>query len=693
MEVRLLGGFQVAVAGGREAKFESQKARAVFAYLVCHPGRAFARERLATLLWPDEPTDVGRKNLRQALYNVGRSLADAGLAQPILEVEHQQVRLAGKERCWVDAAAFEEAVGRGLPHGRPPDGRELARAVQLYRGDLLEGSHLSDGADFEHWLLAEQERLREVALRALRALVEHYALHGDFDHAVPHARRLIELDPLSEESHRRLMRLYTLSGRRGRALQHYQTLRQTLDRELGAEPMEESQRLYQRLRDDDLPVERAEPGAMRLAPLLPMVGRDAELAALGVSFEGALSGGARCAVVSGEAGIGRTRLILSFLNTAIGDREVVVLRGRCEPPPSPHYPLAAINSLLSVTEALGGDSKRLAAWTADEVIDRLNGLQRSHARGRRRALVLFLDGFEACDSLSRRLVQAALLRLEGPVWWVFAEEAGALPLESEGIPCDRVELSRLEDAKVATLAESLVGADEAASLAEYLLRHGHGLPLRLAELVNLLWDEGHLVPTHTGAWSLAATPPEDAPRELDDLVLRRAADLPSSARRMLAIAAVAGPLFEVEPLRVAADEHVGVVEIALELMIERGFVRRFTPGWSPEPLARDLVMWAEGARRGTFRFSHQLVRRAIYRSLSEERRRQLHSALADTLAARQEYEDRDETIAFHRLAADEADAARPHVEAAIRRARAAGDEEAASWYAERADGPRAAGTR
>lgn len=690
--MRLLGSFQVVVTAGHEARFESQRARALFAYLVCHPGRAFARERLAELLWPDEPTEVGRKNLRQALYNIGRSLAEAGLEQPILEVEHQQVRLAAGEDCWVDAAAFEAAVARGLPRRGPVDGRELARAVQLYRGDLLEGAHLSGGADFETWLLAEQERLREVVLRALRALVEQYALHGDYDHAVPHARRLIELDPLSEESHRRLMRLYALSGRRGRALQHYETLRQTLDRELDTEPMEESQRLYERLRAHELPAGGAEPDAVRLAPLLPLVGREAGWAALGASFEHAVAGAVRCAVVSGEPGVGKTRLILSFLNSAVGDREVVVLRGRCEPGPGPRLPLAALTSLLGAPR-LGLEGGSLAiAGGADAVAERLARLQRPRPLDARVTLVLFLDGLEACDAASRSWLQAVLERLDGPVWSVLTEEPGGAPFEPAGMTVDRVELTRLEEVSVAAAAEALVGPDDASVLTAHLLRHGQGLPLRMAELVNLLWDEGHLVHDDARGWSIAAALPEDAPADLDELVLRRAADLPSSARGLLAFAAVAGPHFDVDLLRVAADEHVGVVEIALELTIERGFIRRFNPQWSQEPLARDLVLWAEGARRGTFRFSHHLLRRAVYHGLTERRRRQLHAALADTLAARGGDEGRDETIAFHRLAAGEADAARPHVAAALERARAAGDDDAARWYAALGGGAPAAGT-
>src|SRR5262249_61423764 len=91
------------------------------------------------------------------------------------------------------------------------------RAAALYRGELLEGLALQE-APFEEWLLAERERLRELALEALAKLLRHRRAAGATEAAVQTALRLLVLDPLQEPVHRTLMRLYSQMGRRAGAL-------------------------------------------------------------------------------------------------------------------------------------------------------------------------------------------------------------------------------------------------------------------------------------------------------------------------------------------------------------------------------------------------------------------------------------------------------------------------------------------
>ena len=174
LRVLLFGGFEV-WSGDRPLRgFESQKVRALFAYLALQRDRALARDHLAALLWGDKDDESARRNLRQALYNLKATLpvAPDGGGRPHLVVEAQEVRFDGDSSYWLDVEAFEEGVGLAGDGGT--GFHQLAGAVQLYRGDLLAGFQVKDCAEFEEWLVAAQERLRESALEALRRLVAGY---------------------------------------------------------------------------------------------------------------------------------------------------------------------------------------------------------------------------------------------------------------------------------------------------------------------------------------------------------------------------------------------------------------------------------------------------------------------------------------------------------------------------------------
>jgi len=127
----------------------------------------------------------------------------------------------------VDVAAFERAAAQSTPEA-------LAEAAALYQSDLLEGLAVSE-APFEEWLLAERERLRELALEALAKLLAHQTKAGQSETAIQTAVRLLALDPFQEVVHRALMCLYAQEGRRGMALKQYQLCVGALQRDLGTE--------------------------------------------------------------------------------------------------------------------------------------------------------------------------------------------------------------------------------------------------------------------------------------------------------------------------------------------------------------------------------------------------------------------------------------------------------------------------
>src|SRR5436190_19304060 len=152
----------------------------------------------------------------------------------------------------IDAAEFEEAAAAARAAGTIEAYRD---ALALYGGELLPEDR------YEDWAASRREALRELHLGLLLELAELHAGQGDAAGAVEALHRAVVDDPLHEEAHRRLMRLFAEVGRRQQALAQYQQLRQTLRREYAADPDPETRRLFQ-----DILAGRFEPAEAADAP-------------------------------------------------------------------------------------------------------------------------------------------------------------------------------------------------------------------------------------------------------------------------------------------------------------------------------------------------------------------------------------------------------------------------------------------
>ena len=170
LELRLLGLFQATLEGRALHGFRSLKVRALLAYLALEPGRRHSREKLATLLWSEHPTRSALLSLRVALSNLRQVLPAHVSGQqdpPFLSITREGVSLAPWHAdCWVDAAEFDSLVAKSHNHTHRALARcracaeRLARAVDLYRGDLLADIVLPDSPAFDDWRLIEMEMRR-----------------------------------------------------------------------------------------------------------------------------------------------------------------------------------------------------------------------------------------------------------------------------------------------------------------------------------------------------------------------------------------------------------------------------------------------------------------------------------------------------------------------------------------------------
>ncbi len=238
LRLNLLGGFQLEDGNGNPLSLTLRKAEALLAYLAVAPGQSAPRETLAALLWGGFEQPRARQSLRQVLLALGRTL-NAGSA-PVLQVTSQAVSLA-PGRLRVDV----QELTRLAAEGSAPS---LSAAAALYRGEILAGLRI-DAPEFEEWLSDIRDKLRDLVTKALSELLKHQEESDEVAAAAVTGRQILALDPFREDVHRRLMRLYGRHGMRSSALLQYRECRETLSRELGIAPDEETTRLYRQILD------------------------------------------------------------------------------------------------------------------------------------------------------------------------------------------------------------------------------------------------------------------------------------------------------------------------------------------------------------------------------------------------------------------------------------------------------------
>ncbi len=258
LSLTFLGPFQATMDGVPITDFDSDRVRALLAYLAVESERAHRRESLTGMFWPERPERTARHNLSQALSNLRRLMDDDQTASPHLVITHHTVQFDTSGDAHLDVAAFTDLIitCRRHDHVRQalcdPCLARLERAATLYQGAFLEGYSLADAPAFEEWVTLQREHLHRLAIETLEDLAAAYEQRGAFAQGVQVARRAVAMDPLRESAHRALMRLLALAGERSAAIAQYDACCRILADELGVEAEEETRALVARIRDGTL---------------------------------------------------------------------------------------------------------------------------------------------------------------------------------------------------------------------------------------------------------------------------------------------------------------------------------------------------------------------------------------------------------------------------------------------------------
>jgi len=237
--LRTHGGVPVSVT-------TTHKVQALLAYLVLHRDRTHTRDVLLAEFWPDYNQHRARNALNTTLWRLRQAIEPDGVPAGTFVSTSPSGELGFDpgSNYWLDVAVFEAEAGRFLSKepGRrqPADAQALQGVLALYTGDLLEGF-------YDDWALRERERQRLLYLKCLASLLNWYQEHQEYEVALSYGQQILDHDPLREEIHREMMRLYLKTGRRPLAVQQYNTLRTILSEELGIAPMASTRALYRRI--------------------------------------------------------------------------------------------------------------------------------------------------------------------------------------------------------------------------------------------------------------------------------------------------------------------------------------------------------------------------------------------------------------------------------------------------------------
>lgn len=212
--LQLLGGFQLFQSGAAVDLLPS--GQRLLAYLgVTH--RAPLRTHVASALWMDTSEQRAMANLRSVIWRVNRTVPG------LLSATGAALRLVPE--CEVDA---QESAARWLD---VLAGKEIEPYALLEPGaaELLPGWS-------EEWVLAEQDRIRQLRLHALEQMSQRHLSEGEPEWAVELALAVVVEDPLRESANRCLIRAHLEQGNYVDAFRRYDVYRSQLHEHLGLPP-------------------------------------------------------------------------------------------------------------------------------------------------------------------------------------------------------------------------------------------------------------------------------------------------------------------------------------------------------------------------------------------------------------------------------------------------------------------------
>jgi DNA-binding SARP family transcriptional activator len=709
VEFRVLGTLEV-VDGDRTFDIRGAKLRTLLAMLLLHPNQIVSTDRLAEALWGDSPPASEANSLQGYVSHLRRTFAP--VTDDLIRTQPPGYTLA-VDQSSIDAWRFERLVGDGRQALAAGEAHRAAaileEALALWRGPVL--------ADFtfDPFAASHATRWEELRLVALEERADAELSLGHHQGLVGELQALVDAHPLRERMWGQLMVALYRCGRQAEALRSYQTARTVLQEELGIDPgpglraveadiLAQAPSLEWRppaaaaspvpspeatvegplagLKAERVPL----PPILQSAPETRLAGRLRELDQLRALWKDAAAGRSGVALVAGEPGIGKTRLVSELAHMARSEGAIVLYGRSDEELEAPYRPFTeALVPLAQRARRLpdvptdgqghlgrlvpgfgtGEGSEGDPATERLRLFDAVAGWLEQI--GQVAPVLLVVDDLHWADPSSLLLFRHLATTRSESRWLLVgtfrdtdvdadSPLAGVLAHLRRVSGVERVTLEGLAQSEIQSLLGDLGGADvddsDVRELARWLRGLTDGNPFFIGEVVAHLLEAGVITPGPGGEITGDRRLMESLPVAggILEVVGRRVAPLPPATRDVLATAAVVGTQFDA---RVVAS----VVGMELDQAVD-----------ALEPAVARRLLSEAGAVYGRYRFTHALVRQALEESQSLNRRMRLHHQIAVLLegsgAAVTELAhhftvgatvaDADKAVHYSRLAAREA---------------------------------------
>jgi DNA-binding SARP family transcriptional activator/tetratricopeptide (TPR) repeat protein len=626
LHIHLLGDFHLSYDGQTIIGVHTARLQALVTYLVLHRHAPQTRQQLAFLFWPDTREAQALTNLRNLLYKLRRVLPEPDF---FLRVDTQMMQWRPDAPCTIDVAEFETILTRATTRA------ELETAANLYHGSLLPNCD-------DEWILPERQRLQQRMMDILIRLIGLLETERAYRTAIDYTQRLLQCDPFDETTYCMLMRLHAANGDRAGVLRIYQRCVDLLQTELNTTPAATTQQLYQRLLApaDTPPLHTSKVFERASAhDHLPLIGRIGEWRTMMDAWVRASSGEPHCVCMTGDVGIGKTRLAEELLEWA-AQQGFRTATARCYgaegsltyTPVITWLRSPAIHQTFGVIDVLW--RSEIARLLPELMIGQPNlpqpppitqGWQRQRffealARAvllQNTPLLLFIDDLQWADSdtiewlhyLLRFDPKAQLLLLatvrSDEVSTIHPLQALLTALRRENLLTE-VALGPLHAEETADLARFVAGTALSPTQTALLHQTTEGNPLFVVETMQA--EARRIEPGEPDTVQYAILP-----AKIHTVIQSRLAQLSPPARELASLAATIGRAFTYPVLVKATDQTEETVINSLDELCQCRIVRE------------------DGA--DGYDFTHNKLREVAYTSLSAARQRLLHRRIAHVLVA------------------------------------------------------------